>query len=171
MRAFLVRLPSGVRYWTVLGEDLAVVAEADAFLRHVRFGRDGSELDVEPTPPDAASVSFPRSTTPSQTARNSASPTSLAAPGSTAPSSTVTATCSNASTPPTPSHPTSPKSAPRSPVPHCKPTCSQPSNAAPAWPHAPTNSRNAYPNCSANKPGAQPDSVPPPTSTSFSNAS
>ena len=44
MRAFPVRLPSGVRYWTVLDEDLAVVAEADAFLRHVRFGSDGSEL-------------------------------------------------------------------------------------------------------------------------------
>jgi site-specific recombinase XerD len=44
VRAFLVRLPSGVRYWTVLDEDLAVVEEADAFLRHVRFGRDGSEL-------------------------------------------------------------------------------------------------------------------------------
>ena len=37
-------LPSGARYWTVLDEDLAVVDEADAFLRHVRFGRDGSEL-------------------------------------------------------------------------------------------------------------------------------
>lgn len=44
MRAFPVRLPSGARYWTVLGEDLTVVEEADAFLRHVRFGRDGSEL-------------------------------------------------------------------------------------------------------------------------------
>jgi integrase len=44
VRAFPVRLPSGVRYWTVLDEDLAVVEEADAFLRHVRFGRDGSEL-------------------------------------------------------------------------------------------------------------------------------
>jgi integrase/recombinase XerD len=44
MRAFLVRLPSGARYWTVLDEHLAVVEEADAFLRHVRFGRDGSEL-------------------------------------------------------------------------------------------------------------------------------
>jgi len=43
MRAFLVRLPSGARYWTVLGEDLAVVAVADGFLRHVRFGRDGAE--------------------------------------------------------------------------------------------------------------------------------
>lgn len=44
MRAFLVKLPSGARYWTVLGDDLAVVVEADAFLQHVRFGRDGSEL-------------------------------------------------------------------------------------------------------------------------------
>jgi len=44
VRAFPVRLPSGVRYWTVLDEDLLVVEEADAFLRHVRFGRDGSEL-------------------------------------------------------------------------------------------------------------------------------
>lgn len=47
MRAFLVRLPSGVRYWTVLDEDLGVVAEADAFLRQVRFGRDGSELTTK----------------------------------------------------------------------------------------------------------------------------
>jgi integrase/recombinase XerD len=44
MRAFPVRLPSGARYWTVLDEKLAVVEEADAFLRHIRFGRDGSEL-------------------------------------------------------------------------------------------------------------------------------
>lgn len=44
MRAFLVRLPSGARYWTVLDDRLAVVADADAYLRHVRFGRDGSEL-------------------------------------------------------------------------------------------------------------------------------
>jgi integrase/recombinase XerD len=43
MRAFLVTLPSGVRYWTVLDEDLAVVAVADAFLRQLRFGRDGAE--------------------------------------------------------------------------------------------------------------------------------
>jgi integrase/recombinase XerD len=33
-----------VRYWTVIDEDLAVVGEADEFLRQVRFGRDGSEL-------------------------------------------------------------------------------------------------------------------------------
>jgi integrase/recombinase XerD len=43
MRAFLVRLPSGARYWTVLDEDLAVVPVADSFLRQVRFGRDGAE--------------------------------------------------------------------------------------------------------------------------------
>lgn len=44
MRAFPVRLPSGVKYWTVIDDDLAVVGEVDAFSRHVRFGRDGSEL-------------------------------------------------------------------------------------------------------------------------------
>jgi site-specific recombinase XerD len=43
MRAFMVRLPSGARYWTVLDEDLAVVPAADSFLRQVRFGRDGAE--------------------------------------------------------------------------------------------------------------------------------
>ena len=43
MRAFPVGLPSGARYWTVLDEDLAVVAVADGFLRQVRFGRDGAE--------------------------------------------------------------------------------------------------------------------------------
>jgi integrase/recombinase XerD len=44
VRAFPVRLPSGVRYWSVLDDRLALVDEVDAFLRHVRFGRDGSEL-------------------------------------------------------------------------------------------------------------------------------
>ncbi|MGH3534852.1 MAG: tyrosine-type recombinase/integrase [Pseudonocardiaceae bacterium] len=38
-----MRLPSGQRYWTVLDEDLQVVAVADGFLRHHRFGRDGAE--------------------------------------------------------------------------------------------------------------------------------
>jgi len=47
VRAFPVTMPSGVRYWTVLDEDLAVVGEADAFLRHVRFGRDGAELTTK----------------------------------------------------------------------------------------------------------------------------
>jgi len=37
-------LPSGVRYWTVLDEEMAVVGDADEFLRQVRFGRDGAEL-------------------------------------------------------------------------------------------------------------------------------
>jgi integrase len=44
VRAFPVKLPSGDRYWTVIDDDLAVAGEADDFLRHVRFGRDGSEL-------------------------------------------------------------------------------------------------------------------------------
>jgi integrase len=43
MRAFPVLLPSGQRYWTVLDEDLRVVAVADGFLRYQRFGRDGAE--------------------------------------------------------------------------------------------------------------------------------
>ena len=47
MRAFAVRLPSGDRYWTVLDDELCVVPEADAFLRQVRFGRDGSELTTK----------------------------------------------------------------------------------------------------------------------------
>jgi integrase/recombinase XerD len=44
VRAFPVKLPSGVRYWTVLDDDLVAVSYVDAFLRQVRFGRDGSEL-------------------------------------------------------------------------------------------------------------------------------
>jgi integrase/recombinase XerD len=47
MRAFPVRVPSGARYWTVLDEDLAVVAVADCFLRQVRFGRDGAETTTK----------------------------------------------------------------------------------------------------------------------------
>ena len=43
VRAFMVRLPSGARYWTVLDGELAVVPVADSFLRQVRFGRDGAE--------------------------------------------------------------------------------------------------------------------------------
>jgi integrase len=43
MRAFPVRLPSGQQYWTVLDEELRVVAVADDFLRQQRFGRDGAE--------------------------------------------------------------------------------------------------------------------------------
>lgn len=44
MRAFPVFLPSGVRYWTILDDDLVVVAEADSYLRHLRLGRDAAEL-------------------------------------------------------------------------------------------------------------------------------
>lgn len=43
MRAFPVQMPSGVRYWTVIDEELRVMPVADAYLRHVRFGRDGAE--------------------------------------------------------------------------------------------------------------------------------
>ena len=43
LRAFVVVLPSGARYWTVLDEELQVVGVADAFLRHVRFGRGRAE--------------------------------------------------------------------------------------------------------------------------------
>jgi len=47
VRAFAVTMPSGERYWTVLDDELCVVPDADAFLRHVRFGRDGSELTTK----------------------------------------------------------------------------------------------------------------------------
>ena len=43
MRVFLVSLPSGQRYWTVLDEDLQVVGVADEYLRHLRLGRDAAE--------------------------------------------------------------------------------------------------------------------------------
>lgn len=47
MRVFPVVLPPGERYWTVLDEQLAVVEAVDAFLRHVRFGRDQAELTTK----------------------------------------------------------------------------------------------------------------------------
>ncbi|TYR53314.1 hypothetical protein FY004_27370 [Streptomyces parvus] len=37
------RAPSGRRYWTVVDENFVTVPEPDAFLRHVRFGRDQAE--------------------------------------------------------------------------------------------------------------------------------
>lgn len=43
MRPFPVRLPSGARYWTVIDDDLRPMRVADAYLRHVRFGRDDAE--------------------------------------------------------------------------------------------------------------------------------
>lgn len=47
MRAFMVKLPSGARYWTVVDDDLVVVRDADAYLRHLRFGRDAAELTTK----------------------------------------------------------------------------------------------------------------------------
>jgi hypothetical protein len=43
MRAFPVRFRSGVVYWTVVDEDYRVVAEPDAYLQHLRLGRDAAE--------------------------------------------------------------------------------------------------------------------------------
>jgi integrase/recombinase XerD len=43
VEAFLVRMPSGACYWTVVDDELRPVPAADAFLRHVRFGRDDAE--------------------------------------------------------------------------------------------------------------------------------
>lgn len=42
-RSFLVRMPSELRYWTVLDPARRVVVEADDFLLHHRLGRDGAE--------------------------------------------------------------------------------------------------------------------------------
>jgi len=42
-RSFLVRMPSELRYWTVLDPAQHVVVEADDFLLHHRLGRDGAE--------------------------------------------------------------------------------------------------------------------------------
>lgn len=47
MRAFVVRLPSGLRYWTVLDNQLCPHPEADAFLQYVRMGRDGAESTTQ----------------------------------------------------------------------------------------------------------------------------
>ncbi|MEU6908769.1 site-specific integrase [Streptomyces coeruleorubidus] len=47
VRAFPVVMPSGQRYWTVLDDDLEVVAVADQWLRNLRFGRDRAELTTK----------------------------------------------------------------------------------------------------------------------------
>src|SRR5664280_100416 len=47
MRAFVVHLPSGVRYWTVLDDELRPHPPADAFLQYVRLGRDGAESTTQ----------------------------------------------------------------------------------------------------------------------------
>ena len=43
MRAFLVKLPSSVRYWTVVDDGYRVVRIADEYLQHLRLGRDAAE--------------------------------------------------------------------------------------------------------------------------------
>ncbi|MEW2121207.1 tyrosine-type recombinase/integrase [Streptomyces sp. NPDC005474] len=47
VRAFLVRMPSGLRYWTVVDGDLRVVADADLFLRELRLARGRAELTTK----------------------------------------------------------------------------------------------------------------------------
>jgi integrase/recombinase XerD len=47
VQAFPVRLPSGVAYWTVLDDDLEVMAGADAYLYQLRFGGDAAESTTE----------------------------------------------------------------------------------------------------------------------------
>ena len=46
-RAFPVRLPSGVRYWTVLDADWRVAEPAGGFLLHLRLGRDLAESSTK----------------------------------------------------------------------------------------------------------------------------
>jgi integrase/recombinase XerD len=46
-RAFPVRLPSGLTYWTVLDAELRPVEPADEFLRHLRLGRDRAESTTQ----------------------------------------------------------------------------------------------------------------------------
>ncbi|WP_433257469.1 tyrosine-type recombinase/integrase [Streptosporangium sp. CA-135522] len=46
-RPFLVRLPSGDRYWTVMDAAYRPVAAADEWLLHVRLGRDCAESTTE----------------------------------------------------------------------------------------------------------------------------
>lgn len=71
MRAFPVRMPSGVRYWTVIDSDLRVMPVADAYLRHVRFGRDAAEsttktvASVETVPAGPCCGSSPETSEPS----------------------------------------------------------------------------------------------------------
>ncbi len=46
-RAFAVHLPSGVRYWTVLGPDHRTVMVADDYLLYRRLGADAAELTTQ----------------------------------------------------------------------------------------------------------------------------
>ena len=62
-------------------------------------------------------------------------------------------------------------SAPRSPELHCRRICSPPTNEPPGSTPASINLRSDCPKRSANTRGANPDSVPPPTSTHSTSAS
>lgn len=46
-RKFLVRLPSGDRYWTVVGKRFCTVADVDDWLLHLRMGRGCAESTTE----------------------------------------------------------------------------------------------------------------------------
>lgn len=43
MRAFLVKLPSSVRYWTVVDDGYQVVRVVDDYVQYLRLGRDAAE--------------------------------------------------------------------------------------------------------------------------------
>jgi integrase/recombinase XerD len=43
VRAFLDRLPSLVRYWTVVDDCYRVVTVADGYLQHLRLGQDAAK--------------------------------------------------------------------------------------------------------------------------------
>lgn len=47
MDAFLVRMPSGSRYWAVVDDELQVMPVADRYLRDLRFGRSRAELTTK----------------------------------------------------------------------------------------------------------------------------
>jgi integrase/recombinase XerD len=55
MQAFPVRLPSGVAYWTVLDDELKVLAEAAAYLHQLWFGGDAAESTTKATSRPGAS--------------------------------------------------------------------------------------------------------------------
>ncbi|MFJ2968691.1 site-specific integrase [Streptomyces collinus] len=40
-------MPSGLRYWTVVDDDLEVVEDADRFLREIRLARGRAELTTK----------------------------------------------------------------------------------------------------------------------------
>jgi hypothetical protein len=96
---------------------------------------------------------------------------SYALPPSTGHSFAGTVTCSNRSMRSKPSRPPPPAPDPPSAARPCRLTCSTPSSAPPASPLASSNSSAAYPACSANTPGANPGSAPPPTSTGSTSRS